>query len=1659
MPDFTTVRDRDAWNTIRGYVYQVDLTIQRWLNLQPGQTLELECGEDIDIISHSLTATPEEWQRQLEQVKHRDKSITLKTDEAVTAIACFIEHYQANPETNLLFRFTTNTKAGREQQSPIPNKTPAIAVWEQIREGSLQGKEKTEALQGIRKILGNKKKPDKLHSETWHIFRNFITNTTDEQLLDLISRFEWSTKEAKAQLLSQNLEKILIEQQHARNDKEANEQYQRLFLYVIKLLCQPDIKRLTVQELREQLSLPTLSENDRKLLKNVELRVLKLEERVQDNENRLEDHGNRLGILEQQYRKEAKLYIWQEIADLNEELLKRCTQLFVGREEERQKLDIFLQENSSGLFLVTAPAGFGKTALLANWVKEWQHKDCDIAYHFFNERTRSVASGYRNLIRQLDADNEFAYDLSSNNKDDLRKILYNVLRAGRQTEKPLIIVIDGLDEAGETFLPPFPNPLPENVFVIASARAEKGQEQKYLEGWTDNCEPLHLERLSKSAIAQWLREAGNGELAGFADDTSLVNQLDKITQGFPLYLNCLIDDLCHHAPKHIQNIQELLAQTPKGFEEYVQQQIKRLDELDLPDERWQFFALLAVAKGALTKEDIKAVTKMRDRQLRQMHLCWQVTRWIRITADNLYAFAHPLLGTTFTAHLGDDAEDALENLINYCSHWQEHQSYYALRYYPEHLREEKRWEKLYAIARNPDFATTQQQQLPNEPDLPLKTVQAALLGAVEEDKAERMAEFVLIHAHRLGQTNAQESPLEALRSDSLKRAWVLADQYEIERCILWYLLLAWELKDEGKLDDARDTLKRLQQKNLPFFPINGATDWQHKYAAYFLAHIFEVSEETCLTLHQRLFEYSAPGLLCIFLTELGKVQAALKIVEWIILELKKPFPFPEILKAQAEKGNSQEAQIVFAKALEITRQTFPNCWWVWGMGDIAKAQIKLGQREDARATFSEALEATHKIENQKHRMRTLIDIANYQADAGLFSDVRETLQRIEFQGDLEDYWIELAKAQAKIGDREQARISFSRAKQFAQNIQDKGKSYYFLGRIARKQAEIGELADALKTTEELANLNPKSIERLLSSIANQKECDDIIFIYVLETANRIYDNSPDYYKDMILQEIVAVQAQKAQRRQEYFTDAITTAQQIKDKRRKTESLLTIVKAQTRLRWFDQALETANMIDIPDNQTDKDEALIEIIKGQVTARKFEDAFKIGPDIQSQSNQEKALVEIATAYAHAKNFSQALKIANRLFNPLTKIELLKTIATIQSQICLTKEARDTFAMGLKNSLDYDDSYQSSSTLLNVAELLLLSDQNEKGLAYAKDAHEIAKNIKELSQKVKVLAWLGEVYAKVGKINEAQGIFTKAIQKVEQQKDPNPNRTDWYIVELFTTIGIAQAKAGEFDAALETVKKIKFFSRKALVLKTLAQAHPEAEQRERLKADLATLYEKDLSYFNFLDHEVKTLSFIAVAWLELGERQAALDIWAEACEIIEQEKSQTIRTNPDSLISTVAVAQAKAREITLAWANTNKIEDGWKQVKTLSDIASFQWNKEDQDGLSATLNAAFKAKEKITDEQKKMNALWMITQIQAMAGQVEQAFDTAEKVLINRNQLLCNIAAILVQLKDKNNFKRLLFPCAYNLETAYQMCGLIARLYPEQAELVAKVITDLN
>jgi hypothetical protein len=339
-----------------------------------------------------------------------------------------------------------------------------------------------------------------------------------------------------------------------------------------------------------------------------------------------------------------------------------------------------------------------------------------------------------------------------------------------------------------------------------------------------------------------------------------VAQVCDRTDGIPLFLKYLIDELLEVAQQGEESaIRKTLAATPKGFAEYIRQQYQALDRLEdwrsRPDMR-KIFYFLTIAKGELSSYDL--VELMGESPV---GLPWQVSRWFKIRQLEdclVFSFAHSTLAEQFAVlpEIQANTKKSQKELIKYCAQWEKYQSPYALRHYAEHLRDVKHWEELYAIARNEDFYSHSIKQFPDEPDLPLKTVQTALLAAAEEDKAGEMAEFMLLHARQLLQTTAQDSPLDALRKGSLERAWRLTDLYEIERRILWYLLLAWELKDTGRFEEAEETLKQLQQQELPRLSTNQAIEWHSEYATYLLAHVFEVSEDICTSLEQKLFDNS-----------------------------------------------------------------------------------------------------------------------------------------------------------------------------------------------------------------------------------------------------------------------------------------------------------------------------------------------------------------------------------------------------------------------------------------------------------------------------------------------------------------------------------------------------------------------------------------------------------------------------------------------------------------------------------------------------------------------------------------------------------------------------------------------------------------------------------
>ena len=282
MSVFNFARNRDAWATIRGFVYQVDVTVERWLELKSDEVLELERGEDIDTVRQAVDGSssgkPEEL---LEQVKVRETNLTLKSESALSALASFYEHQTENPQIRLRFRYLTNAEIGKERKLSRTDDAPLVAAWQNIWKGSVKGKNAQDYLQSFKELIKSAAKPSDFNDKTWDSFKKFINNSSDAKFLKFVKSVEWSIGQANPDEIADLLQSRIIEK-YKVSEKQSFSIYQRLFHHVFRVISKSGVKRLTTSEITPLLETPNFAEKDA---------VDKLFEQ-------LESYGVRIKILE-----------------------------------------------------------------------------------------------------------------------------------------------------------------------------------------------------------------------------------------------------------------------------------------------------------------------------------------------------------------------------------------------------------------------------------------------------------------------------------------------------------------------------------------------------------------------------------------------------------------------------------------------------------------------------------------------------------------------------------------------------------------------------------------------------------------------------------------------------------------------------------------------------------------------------------------------------------------------------------------------------------------------------------------------------------------------------------------------------------------------------------------------------------------------------------------------------------------------------------------------------------------------------------------------------------------------------------------------------------------------------------------------------------------
>ena len=279
---FTPRPNRDAWATISAYLYQVDVTVRRWLDLSPKEQLELECGEDIDLVLQEIPK--DDLSRVLEQVRKAPRALTLKSPSALQALVSFREHLTSNREIKIRFRYLTNAKVGHEYKSPMPDGAPAIEVWEQVRNGSISREKIVVALAALRQVLANAQKPSKVGLTSWQGFQQFVSQARDDDLLAYVQSFEWSTEAGDRRSVKRSILDDLVNRGYAPTGENGERLYDRLFLHVLKCLGAPGPKVLGFDALQGLVSRTGIEPADQQLMGMVAT-LLKL---VEDKIGRIE---------------------------------------------------------------------------------------------------------------------------------------------------------------------------------------------------------------------------------------------------------------------------------------------------------------------------------------------------------------------------------------------------------------------------------------------------------------------------------------------------------------------------------------------------------------------------------------------------------------------------------------------------------------------------------------------------------------------------------------------------------------------------------------------------------------------------------------------------------------------------------------------------------------------------------------------------------------------------------------------------------------------------------------------------------------------------------------------------------------------------------------------------------------------------------------------------------------------------------------------------------------------------------------------------------------------------------------------------------------------------------------------------------------------------
>ena len=343
--------------------------------------------------------------------------------------------------------------------------------------------------------------------------------------------------------------------------------------------------------------------------------------------------------------------------------------VFGGRDEELRTLDdLVFAESGENCALVTGPAGFGKSTLLANWVRNADTAKIDMAVHFLSSEVETDPSE-RFLLENLCEQLMSIHGLGGELPDSLYRLrdLYGTLvslpaRPGRRQ----VIVIDGLDEGighweqGTDLVPATFSP---GTKLILSARTVADTDWiRWLRVARDKVKTIELGVLPADGVRQVLDRQAPEDLSA-VERAVIARFLFDSSAGDPFYVGDLLEDLSEAGWRR-----DRLVPQPSSHSEYLRQWWSRAD---VRDEAFrQFMGILVVAKGPMLRAEI--VNVILEGSLRNFNfpaVLASAMRYIVGDSSHGYALGHARIRDFIANELGADLESYRAAMWEYCTRW------------------------------------------------------------------------------------------------------------------------------------------------------------------------------------------------------------------------------------------------------------------------------------------------------------------------------------------------------------------------------------------------------------------------------------------------------------------------------------------------------------------------------------------------------------------------------------------------------------------------------------------------------------------------------------------------------------------------------------------------------------------------------------------------------------------------------------------------------------------------------------------------------------------------------------------------------------------------------------------------------------------------------